>query len=122
MYIHKKYVRLAAITSCVIAYSCYLSSYDQQMQNNFEHNLENKENSVPLKIFHFLVQEYAYMLTQGTNSEMVHQLIQAKFEDKPELGDKIWQKAQALAAQTPSQAYHAFGMKSDLRTMFSFKL
>ena len=34
-----------------------------------------------------------------------------KFKEKPDFGDKIWDKALALAAQTASEAYHAFGQK-----------
>ncbi len=109
MYIHKKYMRLMILASSVIAYSCYLSCQNEQIQ---EERCEcSDEAGVDTKMFTFLVQEYADMLHQGINSETVHQLIQEKFKEKAAFGDKIWDKTQALAAQIPSEAFHAFGQK-----------
>ena len=107
MYIHKKYIRLLVMASSVVAYSCYLSSQDAQIQEDSD-TIEFFSES---KMFNFLVQEYAHMLAQGADSEKVHLLIQEKFEGKPVYADKIWGKVQAIAAQTPSEGSHAFGEK-----------
>ena len=62
------------MASSVIAYSCYLSSNNQQFQENYVES----ESSSGFKMFHFLVQEYAQMLIEGADSEAVYVLIQKK--------------------------------------------
>ena len=120
MYFHKKYMRLMVMASSVIAYSCYVSCQDVNIQENVLGDLDQSFSEIDTKLFGFLVREYADMLHQGINSEKVHELIQEKFKEKPEIGDKIWDKVQAVAAQTPSEASHAFGEKSRLRNSLFF--
>ena len=120
MYFHKKYMRLMLMAGSVIAYSCYVSCQETNIQENILGNLDESCDTIDdcdtntvcdTKLFGFLVREYADMLHQGMNSETVHQLIQEKFKEKPEVGDKIWDKVQVIAAQIPSEASHAFGGK-----------
>ena len=115
MYVYKKYMRLIVMTSSVIAYSCYISCQNGNIQE--EHSIysegifDNQSVDGETKMFNFLICEYASMLNQGMHSERVHELIQERFKEKPEFGDKLWDKVQIFAAQSQSEAFHAFSEK-----------
>ena len=104
-------MRLIVMTSSVIAYSCYLSCQEvAEQENSLVCEIEILSQS-DTKMISFLIQEYAQMIAQGINSEEVHQLIQEKFQEKPDFGDKIWDKVQVLASLQQPESFYAFGGK-----------
>lgn len=101
-------MRLAMLTSCVIAYSCYVSCIDQSEEEDFPVYADEMYET---KMFSFLIREYAQMLNQGTNSEIVHDKIKEVYKEKPEFADKLWDKVVAAAKQSSLEAVYAFGEK-----------